>query len=250
MDLGLLDRVFVITGGSSGLGFATAEVLVAEGARVVVSGRDHTRLEAAVASLGPDSAAGISCDNGDPNAPALLIRTAREKFGRLDGLLISVGGPPAGTVLTATDEQWRDSFDSVFLGAVRMARTVAEELADGGCIAFVLSTSVRAPITELGISNGLRPGLAMVAKALANELGPAGVRVNGILPGWTATDRLRYLHENSSPESQQAAVATIPLRRPGLPAEFGRVAAFVLSPAASYLTGAMIPVDGGVLPGL
>ena len=148
------------------------------------------------------------------------------------------------------DEQWREAFEGVFLGAVRLARTVAVELADGGSIVFVLSSSVRAPIPELGISNGLRPGLAMVAKSLAGEFGPVGVRVNGLLPGRISTGRLRYLERHSSAQSRQDALAAIPLGRPGEPAEFGRVAAFLLSPAASYLTGTMIPVNGGALSGL
>jgi 3-oxoacyl-[acyl-carrier protein] reductase len=250
MDLGLRDRVYLITGGSAGLGLATAEVLVGEGACVVVSGRSESALDAAVDRLGSERATGVSCDNADTETPDRLIHTALTRFERLDGLLVSVGGPPSGAVTTVSDEQWRWSFESVFLGAVRLVRSVAPRLGEGGSIAFVLSTSVRVPIAELGISNGLRPGLAMVAKSLANELGPAGVRVNGLMPGWTATGRLQYLKSQSSPASLQEDVASIPLGRPGDPAEFARVAAFILSPAASYITGAMIPVDGGALPGI
>ena len=247
MDLGLTDRVYLVTGGSKGLGRATASALVAEGARVVITGRTEETVAASAAELG---AVGVACDNADPATPARLIATALETYGRLDGLLLSVGGPPPGTVTAATDEQWRDAFDSVFLGAVRLAREVAAALGDGGSIAFVLSSSVRAPIATLGISNGLRPGLAMVAKSMANELGPKGVRVNGLLPGRISTDRMTSLDARSTPEQRAATLATIPLGRPGDPAEFGRVAAFVLSPAASYLTGVMLPVDGGMLPGL
>ncbi|MFC4855772.1 SDR family oxidoreductase [Actinophytocola glycyrrhizae] len=247
MDLGLTDRVYLVTGGSRGLGHATAAALVAEGARVVITGRTEETVAASATELG---AAGIACDNADPATPGRLLAEARERYGRVDGLLVSVGGPPAGSVTAATDEQWRDAFESVFLGAVRLAREVAAELGAGGSIAFVLSSSVRVPIGALGISNGLRPGLAMVAKSMANELGPRGVRVNGLLPGRVATDRMTYLDERSTPEQRAASLAAIPLGRYGDPAEFGRVAAFVLSPAASYLTGAMIPVDGGVLPGL
>ncbi|MPZ83779.1 MAG: SDR family oxidoreductase [Actinophytocola sp.] len=247
MDLDIRDRVYLVTGGSKGLGLATATALVADGARVVLSGRDKGSVDAAVAGLG-DRAEGVSCDNADPATPRLLLDRARDRFGRVDGLLVSVGGPPAGVVTSVPDEQWRDAFESVFLGTVRLAREVAAELPAGGSIAFVLSTSVHVPIGELGISNGLRPGLAMVAKSLANELGPRGVRVNGLLPGRIATDRLTYLQSRSTPEARAAALAAIPLRRAGEPAEFGRVAAFVLSPAASYLTGAMIPVDGGTMP--
>jgi 3-oxoacyl-[acyl-carrier protein] reductase len=247
MDLGLTDRVYLVTGGSKGLGYATASALVAEGARVVITGRTDETVAKSAAELG---AIGVACDNADPATPSRLIATAREAYGRLDGLLLSVGGPPPGSVTAATDEQWRAAFDSVFLGAVRLAREVAAELGDGGSIAFVLSSSVRAPITTLGISNGLRPGLAMVAKSMANDLGPKGVRVNGLLPGRLSTDRMTSLDARSTPEQRAATLATIPLGRPGDPAEFGRVAAFVLSPAASYLTGVMLPVDGGMLPGL
>lgn len=245
MDLGLRDRVYLVTGGSRGLGFATASTLVSEGARVVLTGRSPDPVASAAAELG---AVGVACDNTDPDTPARLLDVARERFGRVDGLLLSVGGPPAGTVIQATDDQWRSAFESVFLGAVRLARTVAESLGTGGSIAFVLSSSVRVPIGHLGISNGLRPGLAMVAKSMANELGPRGIRVNGLLPGRIATDRMTYLDAQVTPEQRAAALAAIPAGRYGDPDEFGRVAAFVLSPAASYVTGTMIPVDGGQLP--
>lgn len=180
MDLGLTDRVYLVTGGSKGLGYATASALVAEGARVVITGRSEETVSSAAAEL---NAVGVPCDNADPGTPARVLAAAREAYGRVDGLLVSVGGPPPGSVTAATDDQWLAAFESVFLGAVRLAREVAAALGEGGSIAFVLSSSVRAPIATLGISNGLRPGLAMVAKSMANELGPVGVRVNGLLPG-------------------------------------------------------------------
>jgi 3-oxoacyl-[acyl-carrier protein] reductase len=245
MDLGLKDRVYLVTGGSKGLGFATASALVGDGARVVLTGRAEETVSAAAAELG---ALGVACDNADPDTPGRLLDVARERYGRVDGLLVSVGGPPAGSATEVTDDQWRAGFESVFLGAVRLARTVAAALGDGGSIAFVLSSSVRVPIGNLGISNGLRPGLAMVAKSMANELGPRGVRVNGVLPGRILTDRMTYLDAQVSEEQRAASLASIPLGRYGDPEEFGRVAAFVLSPAASYLTGSMIQVDGGGLP--
>jgi 3-oxoacyl-[acyl-carrier protein] reductase len=245
MDLGLKDRVYLVTGGSKGLGYATASALVGEGARVVLTGRTPETVESAAATLG---AVGVACDNTDPDVPDRLLSVARERFGRVDGLLVSVGGPPAGTATSVTDEQWRAGFESVFLGAVRLARTVAASLEEGGSIAFVLSSSVRVPIGNLVISNGLRPGLAMVAKSMANELGPRGVRVNGVLPGRISTDRMTYLDAQVTEEQRAASLASIPLGRYGDPDEFGRVAAFVLSPAASYLTGTMIQVDGGLLP--
>jgi 3-oxoacyl-[acyl-carrier protein] reductase len=253
MDLGLRDRVYIVTGGTRGLGFATAQALVADGARVVVSGRDGGRAEQAAIDLGGhDVALGLAADLSTGDGEGRLVAAATARYGRLDGALISVGGPPAGTVLGTTDEVWREAFESIFVGAVRTARTVAAELQEGGAMAFVLSSSVRTPIGNLAVSNGLRPGLAMVAKTLADELGSRGIRVNGLLPGRIETDRLKELDAASGrPVSQRReAEAAIPLGRYGEPAEFGRVAAFLLSPAASYLNGAMVPVDGGALRAL
>ncbi|GHA78046.1 SDR family oxidoreductase [Streptomyces thermoviolaceus] len=246
MDLGLKDRVYVVTGATRGLGNAVARQLVADGAKVVVTGRDEQRAADAAAELGPD-AVGVAVDNGDPDGPARLVATARERFGGFHGILVSVGGPPPGFVADNTDEQWRAAFESVFLGAVRLARTAAAELEAGGVIGFVLSSSVHEPIPGLTISNGLRPGLAGFAKSLADELGPRGIRVVGLLPGRIDTDRVRELDARSAdPEATRAASESrIPLRRYGTPEEFGRTAAFLLSPAASYLTGIMVPVDGG-----
>ncbi|MGW2211404.1 SDR family oxidoreductase [Streptomyces sp. NPDC001781] len=250
MDLGLKDRVYVVTGASRGLGNAAARQLAADGAKVVVTGRDEQRVADAAAELGPD-ALGVAVDNSEADAPERLIAQARERFGRFDGILISVGGPPPGFVADNSDEQWRDAFESVFLGAVRLARAAAAELEPGGVIGFVLSGSVHEPIAGLTISNGLRPGLAGFAKSLSDELGPRGIRVVGLLPARIDTDRVRELDSLSAdPAATRAAnESRIPLRRYGAPEEFGRVAAFLLSPAASYLTGVMLPVDGGMRHG-
>ncbi|MFC5214956.1 SDR family oxidoreductase [Streptomyces coerulescens] len=250
MDLGLKDRVYVVTGATRGLGNAAARELVADGAKVVVTGRDEKRVADAAAELGPN-AVGVAVDNAEPDAPARLVAAARDAFGGFDGILVSVGGPPAGFVADTTDEQWQSAFESVFLGAVRLARAAAAELDEGGVIGFVLSGSVHEPIPGLTISNGLRPGLAGFAKSLSDELGPRGIRVVGLLPGRIDTDRVRDLDGMSAdPEATRAASeARIPLRRYGNPEEFGRSAAFLLSPAASYLTGIMLPVDGGMRHG-
>ncbi|MGN9775799.1 SDR family oxidoreductase [Micromonospora sp. H33] len=253
MDLGLTDRVYVLTGASRGLGYATAECLVADGARVVLSARDADAVEAAARRLGgPGHAVGVAADLADPDTPERLVAAALDTYGRLDGALVSVGGPPLGSAASVTDEQWRRSFETVFLGTVRTVRTVAGALTGGGAIGLVLSTSARSPLSGLGISNGLRPGLAGVAKDVADEYGPRGVRVVALLPGRIMTDRnVQLFAATGDPERARAAAeADIPLRRLGDPAEFGRVAAFVLSPAASYLTGITLPVDGGALRGL
>ncbi|GAA4577629.1 SDR family oxidoreductase [Micromonospora coerulea] len=253
MDLGLADRVYVLTGASRGLGFATAQHLVADGARVVLSARTPEQVAAAVEALGgPERAIGLAADLTDPETPLRLVNAARERFGRLDGALVSVGGPPPGTAGQVTDEQWRESFETVFLGTVRTVRTVAAALTDGGAIGLVLSTSARSPVPGLGISNGLRPGLVGAAKDMADEYGARGVRVIGLLPGRIMTDRSQQLFAatGDAERARAEAEAGIPLRRIGEPAEFGRVAAFLLSPAASYLTGVTVPVDGGALRGL
>ncbi len=263
MDLGLRDRVYLVTGGSRGLGFAAAQALVADGARVLLSAPHETTATAAAARLTQDARPGAAAwavaDNADPAAPGQLITAAKDRFGRLDGALISVGGSPGGTVADSSDDAWRSAFESVFLGAVRLARVLAGGLAGhretgalsgtGGSIAFVLAASVRAPLPGLAISNGLFPGLAGVVKTLADEHGPAGIRINGLLPVRIATDRVRQLDALlGDPDDIRARVSqTIPLRRYGEPEEFGQTAAFVLSPAASYITGAMIPIDGGAI---
>jgi 3-oxoacyl-[acyl-carrier protein] reductase len=288
MDLGLRDRVYLVTGGSRGLGFAAAQALVADGARVVLSAPHEATASSAAARLtrhaaAADPVAWVVADNADPATPGRLIGAARDRFGRLDGALISVGGSPPGTLATTTDDAWRSAFESVFLGAVRLARILATDLGGtdqggtdqggtdqggtdqgggddgragtgsltgtGGSIVFVLASSVRVPLAELAISNGLFPGLAGVVKTLAGEVGPAGIRVNGVLPVRIATDRVRELDAlRGDPDEVRARLSEhIPLRRYGEPEEFGRAAAFLLSPAASYITGAMIPVDGGAI---
>ena len=275
MDLRLRDRVYLVTGGSRGLGFAAALALVADGAHVMLSAPHKStasaaadRLTRAAAALLPQdgpggTAAWAVADNADTDTPGQLIAAARERFGRLDGALISVGGSPSGTIADTGDDAWRSAFESVFLGAVRLARVLAANLdgespdgsgtsplrGTGGSVLFVLAASVRAPLPDLAISNGLFPGLAGVVKTLADEHGPAGIRVNGLLPVRIATDRVRQLDALlGDPDEVRARVSqNIPLRRYGEPAEFARTAAFVLSPAASYITGSMIPVDGGAI---
>ncbi|KQY58180.1 oxidoreductase [Aeromicrobium sp. Root495] len=247
MDLGLSGRTYIVTGGSRGLGLATAESLVADGANVVVSSRSQESVDAAVERLG-ERAVGVAADNAGEDTATALVAVAQEHFGGLHGALVSVGGPPATSVTDTTDQQWRDAFESVFLGGVRLATTVAENLSDGGSIALVLSTSAKAPMPGLAISNGLRPGLAMVAKTLADELGPRGIRVNALLPGRVDTERVQELDALSgdAAATRERVESSIPLRRYGRPEEFGRAAAFLLSPAAGYLTGVSLPVDGGI----
>jgi 3-oxoacyl-[acyl-carrier protein] reductase len=248
MELGLGGRGYLLTGASRGLGFATARALVDDGARVLISSRSADAVASAVESLGGAPAAhGIAADLAEPDAAEHLVGQALERLGRVDGALLSVGGPAPGSVLGTSEEEWRDAVDSVLLGPLRIVRALVPHLTEGAAIGFVLSTSVRAPLAGLGISNGLRPGVAMAAKTLADELGPRGIRVLGLLPGRIATDRIAELEAASGdPAASRAqAEAAIPMRRLGRPEEFGRVAAFTLSPAASYMSGTMVTVDGG-----
>ncbi|AWW35976.1 SDR family oxidoreductase [Streptomyces cadmiisoli] len=242
MDLGLQDHVYVATGGSRGLGRAVAQELTAEGARVVVTGRGASVEDAARSLGGAEHAVGIVADNADPGSADLVMDAAQRHFGRVDGALVSVGGPPVGAAMEVGDQTWRDSFEATFLGAVRKARAAARAFTEGGSIAFVLSSSVREPIPGPAVSNGLRPGLAMVAKTLADELGTSGVRVNGLLPAYIDTERQKELEAVTGGKRPGNA-----LRRSGTPEEFARAAVFLLSPAAAYLTGVMLPVDGGEL---
>ncbi len=253
MDLGLTDRAFVVTAASTGLGQATAEQLVAEGARVVLVARRAAGLEATVHGLGSDHAVSLAADLSQPDTADAACRLALDAFGRLDGALVSVGGPPAGTALGTSDEEWRAAFDSVFLAALRVSRAVvALGTASDLALAWVLSVSAKSPIPGLAASNGLRPGLAMLVKELADELGPRGVRVLGLMPGRIETERVQHLDSltDDPAASRATAEAAIPLGRYGRPDEFGRVATFLLSPAASYLTGSVIPVEGGALRSL
>jgi 3-oxoacyl-[acyl-carrier protein] reductase len=253
MDLGLAGRAFVVTASSSGLGRAAAEQLVNEGARVVLVARRAEMLAEAVSSMGPDRAVALAADLTDPHTAETACAFALDAFGRLDGAMISVGGPPAGSALDTSEEDWRSAFESVFLPALRVSKAVVRHgTASDLCIAWVLSTSAKTPMPGLATSNGLRPGLAMLVKQLADELGPDGTRVIGLLPGRIETDRIKHLDSlKDDPEAaRKSAEAAIPLRRSGKPEEFGRIAAFVLSPAASYLTGSVISVDGGAQRGL
>lgn len=243
MDLGMAGT-WLITGGTSGLGLAAARCIVAEGGDVLLLSRDPARGEAACQELG--SAATWLC--GDLAADDLLDRIeAHHPLERMRGALLSVGGPPVGQTTQISDDDWRAAFESVFLGPVRLSRQLAAACPHLEVLGWVLSTSARSPIPGLSISNGLRPGLGMLVKDLADELGPRGVRVLALLPGRFDTPRVRHLESASGDPvaARAAAAAQIPLRRLGRPAEFGEVATFLLSPRASYVTGSLIAVDGG-----
>ena len=252
MELHLENKAFVVGGASSGLGRAVAEQLVAEGARVLLVARNEDLLQEAAQELGEQAhlcPADVSQTSGVDKVAAVAV----ERFGSLDGVLINAGGPPFGPALELADEQWLDAFRLLIGGPVRLLRTLVPQMNEGASVLFITSTSVREPIKDLDSSNVLRPGVAALVKCLAKELGPR-IRVNSMAPGRIDTDRSRSLDEAratefgiSAEEQRQNVSQRIPLGRYGEPEELGRAAAFLLSPAASYITGVSLQVDGGLV---
>ena len=251
MMLDLKGKSFVVGGASRGLGRAVAEQLVAEGARVLLVARDATTIQEVAQELGEQAypcAANLSeASNIDE------VVEAATRLGGLDGVLVNAGGPPFGPALELSDDQWLEAFRILIGGPVRLLRALVPRMNEGASVLFVTSSSVRQPIKNLDTSNVLRPGVAALAKCLANELGPR-IRVNSLAPGRIDTARSRSLDESRaqaldiSVEEQRRNVSEgIPLGRYGRPEELGRAAAFLLSPAASYISGVSLQVDGGLV---
>lgn len=256
MDLGLTDRTFLVPGGTRGLGFAVAAALVAEGANVLVASRSSAHVDEAVATLG-ERASGHVSDITDPEAPATLIAAARDRFGRLDGAFVSHGGPPSGSASELDDDRLRGALELATIAPIRMVREVAAALDAGGSIAVLTSSSSLQPIPGLASSNVARPAVWAYVKSLADELAPRGIRCNVVIPGRFGTERVDELDADAAAASdrtveevRRAHEEAIPLRRLGRPEELGRVAAFLLSDAASYVTGSAWRVDGGTVRGL
>jgi 3-oxoacyl-[acyl-carrier protein] reductase len=250
MNLGLEGKLLVVGGGSRGLGRAVAQTLVEEGARVILVSRDEDTLNDAAAELG-DAAVPFAADLADAAAVDALAARVSAEAGGLDGILVNAGGPPPGGALDLSDEQWEGAFRLLIGGPVRLLRALVPRCNEGASILFITSSSVRQPIPQLDLSNTLRPGVAALVKSLARELGPR-IRVNSLAPGRFATERVRFLDERgaeaaglSLDEQVERMLQRIPLGRYGDPEELGRVAAFLLSPAAAYVSGVSVQVDGG-----
>lgn len=260
MDLGLKGLVALVTASSKGLGRATALQLAGEGARVVICARGTEALEATrdeIAALGGDVLA-LSADLTQPDAAQILIDATLERFGQLDILIANAGGPPPGGFLALDEAAWESAIELTFMSFVRLcyaAIPAIKRSAHGSILAFT-SVSVKQPLPNLVLSNSLRLGVTGVVKSLADELGPVGIRVNAICPGWTRTARVDHLLEDraqrnsTSVEAEAAAVAAaVPLGRIASPDEFARAATFLVSPAASYIAGVSLLVDGGMYRG-
>lgn len=255
MDLGLDGARALIGGGSSGLGLSVATVLSAEGARVALAARPSERLEAAASSVGGSIALGVDLETLD--GPASAVQRAVETFGGLDAVLVNSGGPPPGAFDSLDEATWERAIQGTLLGAVRLVRAALPHLrhSDRPAILVILSSSAREPIPGLTASNTIRPGLAGLIKSLSAEIAP--IRINGLAPGRFTTPRNIEVERNTAKrtgetteEVRAATIARIPLGRLGDPTELGRVGAFLLSPAASFVTGAIIPVDGGMVKAL
>lgn len=257
MNLGLDGKVIMVAGASRGLGLGVARALAREGARISIGSRSRVDIEATGAMLAESTGAavvGFELDARDSQSILHWAQSTRERFGTVYGLVVNAGGPPAGTFEKFGDDDWLSAFNLTLLSAIRMVRAVLPCLREGGggSILTLTSSSIKEPIDNLILSNVMRAGVASLAKSLSRELARDHVRVNNLVPGRIDTDRVRALDDGlaartgiTADEVRKRQQHAIPMGRYGDPDEFGRAAAFLLSPAASYITGATLIVDGG-----
>lgn len=262
MDLGLVNKVAMVGGASKGLGFAVARALAAEGAHVAIASRDEDAIERAAAAINAETggrALAVSADLSSADAITRWMAATTDRFGGVDLLFANTGGPPAGTALSFDDMAWQNAFALLLLSVIRAVRLVVPSMQarGGGAILVGTSSTVKEPSPNLALSNVMRAGVTSLVKTLSLELAPDGIRVNSLLPGRISTDRLAHLDEIYAQkagitlaEQQRRGGSAIPIGRYGEPDEFGRAGAFLLSDAASYITGAALQVDGGLLKGL
>jgi 3-oxoacyl-[acyl-carrier protein] reductase len=261
MDLQLKGKRALIAGSSRGLGYALARGLALEGASVALNSRDPENVTAAAQALKAETGAQVVPLVGDvsqADAPARLVAEAVEALGGLDLLATNSGGPPAGKFEDFDEATWQKAVDLALMSHVRMIRAALPHLrkSQAASVLTITSYSVKQPIPLLVLSNSVRAATVGLTKTLALELGADGIRFNSILPAWTETERVTELMQararakGTTPEEEKARQAReSPLGRMAQPEEFANAAVFLLSPAASYITGAMLTVDGGMYKG-
>jgi 3-oxoacyl-[acyl-carrier protein] reductase len=266
MDLGLQGKVAIVAASSKGLGKATAVVLAREGARVVMCSRDSGRIEAAaeearraaVESENGGEAFAVVADVTDPADIQRLVDAVIDRYGGVDILVNNAGGPPAGAFETFDEDAFANALTLNLMSTLRLSRAVVPHMKQaGGSIVNITSISVKQPLDGLILSNTARAGVTGLAKSMANELGHYNIRVNNIAPGPTRTDRVLDLAKQraatlgiSVEDALNSDWTGIPLGRLGEPEEFANVVAFIASPAASYVSGVTLQVDGGMYRGL
>lgn len=263
MDLGLQGKVYAVAASSKGLGRATATSLAREGALVTINGRDAARLAETAAAIRAESGGDVIevvNDLADPDAALQLIEETVRLRGRLDGVVCNAGGPPPGNFAAFPEDQpWLDAINLNLMSTLRLSRAAIPHLEaqGGGSITNIVSISVKQPIPHLVLSNTARTAVIGLARSLALEVAGKNIRVNSICPGSILTDRIRSISEQESDKTGEDVktiiereAAAIPMGRHGDPEEFGRVVTFFASPAASYVTGVTVQVDGGTYKGL
>ena len=261
MDLKLQGKRALVLASSRGLGFATGRGLAMEGCNVALNGRDKYRLDSAVNLLREETGMDILSIHGDVTDlafPKYVFSQVIERFGGLDLLVTNAGGPPSGDFESFSDEVWNRAIELSFLSHVRVIREAVPHLRQSSCpsVLTITSYSVKQPIPNLVLSNSIRAATVGLTKTLALELGTEGIRFNSILPGWTETERVNELMAYRAQQSGkpvdheiQDQMRNTPLGRMATPEEFANAAVFLLSPAAAYITGVMLTVDGGAYRG-
>ncbi|MBZ0291924.1 MAG: SDR family oxidoreductase [Anaerolineae bacterium] len=257
MELGLQNKVALVAAASKGLGYGVARALASDGAKVSICSRSADEIEAAAKKLADETGAdtlGTACDVTDPKDIETWVKRTVEQWGQIDALLVNAGGPPAGYFKEISDEQWQAAFELTLMSSIRMINAAIPHMTGGGAILTITSSSVREPVERLVLSTVMRSGVVGLVKTLADELAPDGIRVNNLIPGRIDTDRVAHLDEGTAKrlgisfeEARERSLKNIPLGRLGTIDDFGAAAAFLLSPAASYITGATLQVDGGMM---
>lgn len=258
MDLGLKGKKALVTGSSRGLGYATALELAKEGCDICINSRSKEKIQSAEQSISAQTNSkiySISADIAQPEAAGMIVAEAAHKMDGIDILVTNSGGPPSGSFESFNDQDWQAAIELNFLSHMRLIRSTLPFLrkSDSASVLTITSMSVKQPVPNLMLSNSVRSATVGLTKSLSLELGNSGIRFNSILPGWTETERVQELmafraksNETSIEEETAKQALNSPFNRLASPQEFANVAVFLVSPAASYLTGTMLVVDGGM----